>query len=138
MNKVAAKAIQDKFIQDTKPPVLDKRNELNNPANLVEQQVIEHAWGDIAGKNPLRARLIRELLKLDEAASLGGPLSVAILNNLPVACCSNGQKIPDDFHLARAHNLVRCAVGIAEQLVRTQSANDISLDQTGIRANAGI
>jgi flagellar biosynthesis protein FlhF len=76
--------------------------------------------------------------KLDEAASLGGPLSVAILNNLPVAYYSDGQKIPDDFHLARAHNLVSRAVGVADQLVETQSVKARSQDQAGIEANVSI
>ncbi|WP_455220691.1 flagellar biosynthesis protein FlhF [Kaarinaea lacus] len=76
--------------------------------------------------------------KLDEAASLGSPLSVAILNNLPVAYYSNGQKIPDDFHLARAHNLVSRAVGVKDQFVETQSVKARSQDKAGIEANVSI
>jgi flagellar biosynthesis protein FlhF len=78
------------------------------------------------------------ITKLDEAVSLGGPLSVAIMNNLPVAYYSNGQKIPDDFHLARAHQLVSRAAGIADQFADTQSVKDKSQDKTGIEANVGI
>ena len=78
------------------------------------------------------------LTKLDEAASLGGPLSVAMLNNLPVAYYSDGQKIPDDFHLARAHNLVSRAVGVADQFGETQSVKAKSQDKAGIEANVSI
>jgi flagellar biosynthesis GTPase FlhF len=60
------------------------------------------------------------------------------MNNLPVAYYSNGQKIPDDFHLARAHQLVSRAAGIADQFADTQSVKDKSQDKTGIEANVGI
>ena len=78
------------------------------------------------------------ITKLDETASLGGPLSVAILNNLPVAYYSNGQKIPDDFHLARAHILVSRAVGVADQFVEMQSVKAKNHDKAGIEANVSI
>lgn len=38
--------------------------------------------------------------KLDEAAALGGVLSLAILNDLPVAYLSDGQRVPEDLHRA--------------------------------------
>jgi flagellar biosynthesis protein FlhF len=40
------------------------------------------------------------LTKIDEAASLGGALSVAIRHALPLAWLSDGQCIPDDVHPA--------------------------------------
>jgi len=78
------------------------------------------------------------ITKLDEAANLGGPLSVAILNNLPVAYYSDGQKIPDDFHLARAHNLVSRAISVADQFVETPSVKAANQDKAGIEANVSI
>jgi len=78
------------------------------------------------------------ITKLDEAASLGGPLSVAILNNLPIAYYSNGQKIPNDFHLARAHNLVSHAVSVADHFVETQPVKAANQDRAGIEANVSI
>jgi flagellar biosynthesis protein FlhF len=38
--------------------------------------------------------------KLDEAAALGGVLSLAIVSGLPVAYLSDGQRVPEDLHRA--------------------------------------
>ncbi len=50
------------------------------------------------------------LTKVDEAVSLGGVFSAAIRNKLPLAYVTDGQKVPEDLHLARAHSLVSQAV----------------------------
>jgi len=52
------------------------------------------------------------LTKLDEAGSLGEALALAISQHLPVAYLADGPKIPDDLHLARAHQLVSRAVSL--------------------------
>jgi len=49
------------------------------------------------------------LTKLDEAASLGGVLSTVIKQHLPLMFVANGQRVPEDLHLARAQNLVQQA-----------------------------
>jgi len=46
------------------------------------------------------------LTKLDETASLGDVLSLAISHELPVAYLTDGPRIPDDLHLPRGHQLV--------------------------------
>lgn len=45
------------------------------------------------------------LTKLDEAAGLGGIISVLRRQKLPLAYCTTGQKIPDDIETARAERL---------------------------------
>ena len=94
------------------------------------------------GKNASAFRSIKLdgsiITKLDETASLGGPLSVSILNNLPLAYYSNGQKIPDDFHLARAHNLVSHAVSVAGQNLDSQIGEVDYEDKSGIEAHVSI
>jgi len=40
------------------------------------------------------------ITKLDEAAALGGVLSLAIRAGLPIAYLSDGQRVPEDLHLA--------------------------------------
>jgi flagellar biosynthesis protein FlhF len=50
--------------------------------------------------------------KVDEAAQLGGVLSMAAQHRLPVAYVSDGQRVPEDIHVARARDLVQRAVGI--------------------------
>ena len=55
------------------------------------------------------------LTKLDETASLGEVLSLAISHELPVAYLTDGPRIPDDLHLPRRHQLVSRAVSIQMQ-----------------------
>ncbi|KAF1068278.1 MAG: Flagellar biosynthesis protein FlhF [Pseudomonas citronellolis] len=52
------------------------------------------------------------LTKLDEAGSLGEVMALAIAHRLPVAYLADGPRIPDDLHLARAHQLVSRAVSL--------------------------
>ena len=52
------------------------------------------------------------LSKLDEAASMGEVLGLAIGHRLPVAYQADGPRIPDDVHVPRSHQLVSRAVGL--------------------------
>ncbi len=53
------------------------------------------------------------LTKLDEAASLGGVLSAVIRQGLPLMFTTNGQRVPEDMHPARAQDLVQLAAQLA-------------------------
>ncbi|MFQ5644438.1 MAG: flagellar biosynthesis protein FlhF [Thiogranum sp.] len=53
------------------------------------------------------------LTKLDEAASLGGVLSAVIRQRLPLMFTTNGQRVPEDLHTARARDLVQQAAQLA-------------------------
>lgn len=53
------------------------------------------------------------LTKLDEAASLGEPVSLLVRRNLALAYTSDGQNIPDDLAPADARQLVASAIGLA-------------------------
>jgi len=53
------------------------------------------------------------ITKTDEAASLGGILSVVISSGLPLAYYTDGQKVPEDMHVARAKPLVSLASSLA-------------------------
>jgi flagellar biosynthesis protein FlhF len=55
------------------------------------------------------------LTKLDEAASLGGSLSVLIRAQLRLCYVSEGQRIPEDLRPARALDLVSRAVALAKE-----------------------
>lgn len=55
------------------------------------------------------------LTKLDETASLGEVLSLAISHELPVAYLTDGPRIPDDLHTPRRHQLVSRAVSVQMQ-----------------------
>lgn len=54
------------------------------------------------------------LTKLDEAASTGEVLSVAVQQRLPVAYVSDGQRVPEDLHPARANKLVSGSVALQQ------------------------
>jgi flagellar biosynthesis protein FlhF len=71
---------------------------------------IEEAVKHFAPANPSSC----VLTKLDEAASLGGVLSVLIRARLPVSYMSEGQRVPEDLRPARALELVSTAVRLAK------------------------
>ena len=54
------------------------------------------------------------ITKVDEAVSLGASLSVAIGAKLPIAYVSDGQRVPEDLHPARADRLVKRAVNLTK------------------------
>ena len=56
------------------------------------------------------------LTKLDEAASLGGALSTIIKQNLPLMFVTNGQRVPEDLHPARADKLVQMAIELSSSV----------------------
>jgi flagellar biosynthesis protein FlhF len=54
------------------------------------------------------------LTKVDEAASLGGALSILARARLPISYVSEGQRVPEDLRPARALELVSSAVQLAK------------------------
>ncbi|MDE2049714.1 MAG: flagellar biosynthesis protein FlhF [Gammaproteobacteria bacterium] len=54
------------------------------------------------------------LTKIDEAASLGGALSVLIRARVPLSYTSDGQRVPEDLRPARSLELVSQAVRLAK------------------------
>jgi len=55
------------------------------------------------------------LTKIDETTNFGGAISTIIRYQLPVAYVSDGQRVPEDMHPARAHSLVSRAVTLMQQ-----------------------
>ncbi len=55
------------------------------------------------------------LTKVDETASLGGVFSALIQAQLPLAFSTDGQRVPEDLHVARAHSLVNHAVKLGQR-----------------------
>jgi flagellar biosynthesis protein FlhF len=70
------------------------------------------------------------LTKMDEASCLGEAISLFAQTGLPVAYCTDGQRIPDDFHVANAKTLVKRSVQIAQHeqhaVTGTESRNAAS------------
>jgi flagellar biosynthesis protein FlhF len=76
------------------------------------------------------------LTKVDEAGSLGGALSTLIHNRLPLGFITDGQKVPEDIHLARAHTLVDQASALSEMGNLDYNDKYLALALGGARANA--
>ncbi len=76
------------------------------------------------------------LTKMDETTSLGGAIATLMENNLPVAYMSDGQRVPEDIHIARAHTLVNRAVLVAQQTSQALEQESLNLAFSGMVANA--
>lgn len=72
-------------------------------------RVLKAAWHTYKASNPVGC----VLSKIDEAASLGEVLGLAMEQSLPVAYLADGQRIPDDLSVAVGHQLVSRAVSLA-------------------------
>jgi len=79
-------------------------------AACAQAGVIEEAVHRFRPANPASC----VLTKLDEAASLGGALSVLIRARLPLSYTSDGQRVPEDLRPARSLELVSQAVRLAK------------------------
>jgi flagellar biosynthesis protein FlhF len=78
------------------------------------------------------------LTKLDEAGSLGGVLSAIVGSGLKVSYTTDGQRVPEDLHLARPHSLVSRTVGLAHEDGIGLSEEFLALALGGTRANAHV
>ncbi|CEA01915.1 flagellar biosynthesis regulator FlhF [Pseudomonas saudimassiliensis] len=91
-----------------------------------QYRVLKAAWHNYRGCNPVGCILT----KVDEAATLGEALGLAMEQQLPVAYVADGQRIPDDLARGVGHQLVSRAVGLA--------GNETAEDQTMADVFAGI
>ncbi|MFN2308651.1 MAG: flagellar biosynthesis protein FlhF [Gammaproteobacteria bacterium] len=78
------------------------------------------------------------LTKLDEAASLGGVLSVIAKHRLPLAYVGDGQRVPEDLHPARAHNLVSRAVSLTQHAGQDSDDDALAERFGGMAANVHV
>ncbi len=81
------------------------------------------------------------LTKVDETTSLGGVISVAAEHELAISYFCDGQKVPDDLHIARAHNLVSKSVAIMQRITMAaqqdlSSEHSMTLTVNGMVAHA--
>lgn len=74
--------------------------------------------------------------KVDEAASLGSILSVIIKTGLPIAYYTDGQKVPEDMHVARANPLVDIASSLAMQTSEQLSDGYLAFALSDARSHA--
>ena len=70
--------------------------------------------------------------KLDEAANLGGAITVAIRHQLPIVYVATGQRVPEDLQPARAHRLVSRAVPLSQRHGEVSDEDAIALKFAGM------
>ena len=76
------------------------------------------------------------LTKVDETTSMGGALTVAVENNLPISYFCDGQQVPEDIHLARAHSIVSRSVSVMQYMASSNVYDEAtSLTIGGMVAN---
>ncbi len=78
------------------------------------------------------------LTKLDETASLGGALSVAVRRHLPLAYIGDGQRVPEDIQPARAAVLVARAAKLLEAAAPRIAGAGARQAQGGAAAHAHV
>jgi flagellar biosynthesis protein FlhF len=76
------------------------------------------------------------LTKLDEAARIGGALSVIIRRQLALAYVCDGQRVPEDLHTPRAYQLVVRAQQLAQQLPASIDEDALALQFGAVHAAA--
>ena len=76
------------------------------------------------------------LTKVDETTSLGGAMSVLMENKLPLAYVNDGQRVPEDIHIARAPGLIQRAVQVTQQTSQALEQESLDLAFSGMVANA--
>ncbi len=76
---------------------------LNTTSTAETLDEVARAYGGKSAADGLAACL---LTKLDEANGIGGALDVAIRHKLPLAFIADGQRVPEDLHLADRQRLL--------------------------------
>ncbi len=97
-----------------------------------EQNAVEQAIG-VFGKVTPEALI---LTKVDEAASLGGIFSAIIHTKKSIAFITDGQRVPEDIHVARPHTLVSKAVSVSQGEGMDFSDEYLALALGGAKVNA--
>ena len=75
-----------------------------------QRAALSHAIRAFGSARPVAVALT----KTDEAGELGGVFSALMESRLPLAYVADGQRVPEDIHIARANNLVKQAVQMSE------------------------
>jgi flagellar biosynthesis protein FlhF len=76
--------------------------------------------------------------KVDETLRLGGLLSVAIKHRLPLAYISDGQRVPEDLHPARAKDVINKAIALMQKADIKFGDEILALALGGMVAHASL
>ena len=79
-------------------------------------------------QNFSKARLAGAFItKLDETASLGGIITVAIRHQLGLTYCGTGQRVPEDMEVAKNHRIISKAVGLMQNYSEQSDQESLAL-----------
>jgi flagellar biosynthesis protein FlhF len=99
-----------------------------------QRATVSHAIRAFGTARPIGA----VLTKIDEAAELGGVLSGLKEARLPLAYVADGQRVPEDIHIARATSLVRQAVELCEAVDRRPDEDYLAMTFGGAGEHAHV
>ena len=75
------------------------------------------------------------LTKVDESITLGGAIATIVKQQLPITYISDGQRVPEDLHRARAVDLVKKAVSMMNEAKIQLDDNFVEMSCGGLVAN---
>ncbi len=99
-----------------------------------QRSAMAHAIRSFSVARPVGA----VLTKMDEAASLGGIISALIESRLELAFVSDGQRVPEDLHIARPHSLVSQAVELVKTVDESPDEDYLALAFGGMGEHAHV
>ncbi|MEJ2592963.1 MAG: flagellar biosynthesis protein FlhF [Candidatus Thiodiazotropha sp.] len=99
-----------------------------------QRSALTHAIRSFSAARPLAA----VLTKVDEAAELGGVFSGLMDAGLPLVFVTDGQRVPEDIHVARANNLVSQAVELSEASDSRPDEDYLAMAFGGTSENAHV
>jgi len=97
-----------------------------------QAETLEEALIAYRGSAPLAGAIVT---KVDEAARTGQALDLLIRHRLPLHFVANGQRVPEDLHLANASYLVHSALRAA--IAGVQPSSPFALDAAELALVAG-
>jgi flagellar biosynthesis protein FlhF len=103
-------------------------------AATTQRSAIAHAIRSFSVIRPIGA----VLTKLDESTSLGDIISPLIEAGMPLAFMTDGQRVPEDLHVARAHSLVNQAIELAKAAEDTPAEDYLAYAYGGTGEHARI
>ncbi|MES9942845.1 MAG: flagellar biosynthesis protein FlhF [Candidatus Thiodiazotropha sp. 6PLUC2] len=99
-----------------------------------QRSALTHAIRSFGAISPVAAILT----KMDEAASLGGVFSALLEARLPLAFTTDGQRVPEDIHVARSEVLIRQAVEMTQQTEHQPDEEYLAMAFGGMSEHANV
>ncbi|MES9863657.1 MAG: flagellar biosynthesis protein FlhF [Candidatus Thiodiazotropha sp. LLP2] len=103
-------------------------------SSTTQRSALTHAIRSFGAISPVAAILT----KMDEAASLGGVISALLEARLPLAFTTDGQRVPEDIHVARSEALIRQAVEMTQQTEHQPDEEYLAMAFGGMSEHANV